>query len=110
MIYFLVVFCIFACSCSQILLKKSAQQDHKNILMSMLNKNVIISYSIMLATLFVNIYAMSCGVGLKELPILEALGYIFVPLLSIIFLKEKIGTKELIAMMMLVIGIIIFYI
>ena len=78
--------------------------------MSMLNKNVIISYSIMLATMFVNIYAMSCGVGLKELPILEALGYIFVPLLSIIFLKEKIGTKELIAMMMIVIGIIILYI
>ena len=110
MIYFLVVFCIFACSCSQLLLKKSAQQDHKNILMSMLNKNVIISYSIMLATMFVNIYAMSCAVGLKELPILEALGYIFVPLLSIIFLKEKIGTKELIAMTMIVIGILIFFI
>ena len=109
MIYILVVIGIFACSCSQILLKKSAQQDHKNILMSMLNKNVIVSYSIMLATMFVNIYAMSRGVGLKELPILESLGYIFVPLLSFIFLKEKIGNKEFIAMMMIVIGILICY-
>ena len=110
MIYFLVVLGIFACSCSQILLKRSAQQDHKNILSSVLNKKVIFSYSIMFASMAVNIYAMSCGVGLKEMPILESVGYIFVPLLSIIFLKEKVGAQELIAMMMIIIGILIFYV
>lgn len=110
MIYFLVVLGIFACSCSQILLKKSAQQDHKNILSSVLNRKVIFSYSIMFASMTINIYAMSRGVGLKEMPILESLGYIFVPLLSIIILKEKIGTRELIAMMMIIIGILIFYV
>ena len=48
----------------------------------MLNWKVIIAYAIFGGALLINITAMSKGVKLKDLPILESLGYIFVPTLA----------------------------
>lgn len=53
---------------------------------------------------------MSHGLNLKELPVLEASSYLFVPLLSFIFLNEKIGLREVGAMFLIFGGIIVFYV
>ena len=53
---------------------------------------------------------MSHGLNLKELPVLEASSYLFVPLLSYLILKEKIGLRELGAMFLIFFGILVFYV
>ena len=110
MIYYLIVLIgVFACSASQVLLKKSASEDHHNVICMMLNWKVMLSYAIMFITLVTNIFAMKNGVQLKDMPILEATGYIFVPILSMLFLSEKITKKNIVAIGLIVIGIITFY-
>lgn len=107
--YLCVVVGVFLCSCSQILLKKSAEKKYKRMYFSMLNWRVITSYVIFLLSLLVNIMAMSKGVNLKDVPILESLGYIFVPILSAVFLREKIDISTYFSMFLIFLGIIVFY-
>ena len=110
MIYYLIVVLgVFACSASQLLLKMSATVEHKSAIYELLNWRVIVSYGIMFATLVTNIYAMSKGVLLKDMPVLEALGYVFVPLLSFFLLKEQIERKTIFSILLIFTGIIIFY-
>ena len=108
--YLLVAFGVFACSASQILLKKSATIEHHSPIYELLNWRVIVAYGIMFLTLVANIYAMSHGVLLKDMPILESLGYIFVPVLSMSFLSEKIKRNNIIAIVLIIIGVFIFYV
>lgn len=77
---------------------------------SMLNWRVILAYTIFFGSMLINITAMSHGLNLKELPVLEASSYLFVPLLSFIFLNEKIGLREVGAMFLIFGGIIVFYV
>lgn len=107
--YILIVFGVFASACSQLLLKQSADKQYKSWLASMLNWRVILAYAIFFGSLLINITAMSKGVNLKDLPVLESLGYIFVPVLSWFVLKEKIDRRMLLSMTLIIIGIIIFY-
>lgn len=107
--YILVIAGIFLSACSQLLLKKSADKKHTSFIQSMLNWRVFFAYAIFFGSLVVNIAAMSKGVNLKDLPILESLGYVFVPLLSFFVLKEKITKKMLFSIILIFTGIIIFY-
>lgn len=119
--YILVVIGVFASACSQLLLKKSADETPvtvkgyglwvkvKGIIHAMLNWRVITAYAIFFGSLFINITAMSKGVNLKDMPILESLGYVFVPLLSFIVLKENISKRTLVSIIFILIGIYIFY-
>jgi len=107
--YLLVVIGVLLSSCSQLLLKKSADREHKNFVLSMLNWRVVTAYVIFFGSLIINITAMSHGVHLKDMPILESLGYIFVPLLSSWVLKEKITKRTLGCMTLILLGIYIFY-
>lgn len=110
MMYLFVIMGMFACSCSQILLKNSANKKHSSFIASMLNWRVILAYVIFFGSMLINVTAMSHGLNLKELPILEASSYLFVPLLSYLFLKEKIGLRELGAMFLVFFGILVFYV
>ena len=109
MFYLLIVTGIFASACSQILLKKSAEIKHRSFSALMFNWRVILAYAIFFGSLCINITAMSHGVNLKDLPILESLGYVFVPLLSYIFLKERITIYTLISILFIIVGIYIFF-
>ncbi len=75
----------------------------------MINWRVLIAYGIFFSSLFINITGMSNGVEVKDIPILESLGYIFVPLLSMIYLKEKITKSVFISMVLILLGVIVFY-
>ena len=108
--YLFVVLGVFACSCSQLLLKKAADTPHESFLQSLLNWKVIVAYGIMFLTLFVDITALHNGVNVKDIPILESLGYIFVPVLSMLVLKEKIDRRTIAAIGLIIIGIVIFYV
>lgn len=60
-------------------------------------------------SLFINISAMGQGMNLKNIPILESLGYIFVPILSAVILREKIDKRTYCSMFLIFLGIIVFY-
>lgn len=107
--YALLIFGIFASSCSQILLKKSADIKHRSWIASMLNWRVITAYLIFFSSLFINITAMGNGVEMKELPIMESLGYVFVPILSYFFIGEKITKRVCLSMVLILLGIYVFY-
>lgn len=108
-IYLFVILGIFACSVSQLMLKKSANKEHRSKIFEILNPQVVFSYGIFFCTLLINIWAMSRGVELKEMAMLESLGYVFVPLLSRFFLEEKISDRTTAAIMFIILGIIVFY-
>ena len=82
MTYLFVILGILSCSLSQLLLKKSAKAVHSSKVYEVLNPMVIIAYAVFFCSLLVNIWAMSKGLQLKEMAMLESLGYVFVPLLS----------------------------
>lgn len=107
--YLIVVIGIFASACSQILLKQSANRTHINKIYEILNWRVILAYGIFFCSMLINIFALRNGVFLKDIPILEALGYIFVPILSLLFLSEKITKRVIMSMVIILIGIFIFY-
>ena len=98
----------FIASVSQIVLKKAAEKEYPNKLAEYLNPMVMGAYVVFFA-------ASLCSViGYKEVPlslgpILEATGYIFVPILSMLFLSEKIKRNNIVAIGLIVIGIITFY-
>lgn len=70
---------------------------------------VILSYGIFFCSLLINIWAMSRGLELKELAMLESLGYVFVPLLSYLVLKESVSKRTIYAIVIILIGISVFY-
>lgn len=104
--------CIMICSTlvssfSQIMLKKSAQKEYKSKIQEYLNPLVIIAYGLFFGCTFLSLYALKV-VPLSMSPILEATGYIFVAVLSYIFFKEKLTKKQLIGMIFIIGGIIIY--
>ena len=92
---------------AQILLKKSAGKKYENKIKEYLNPYVIISYSIFIGATFCTIYAYK-GVPLSLGPILAASEYIFVAILSRLFLKEHISLKKLIGLSVIVAGIVMY--
>lgn len=95
------------CSVSQIMLKKSAEKKYPNKLREYLNPLVIIAYIMFFGTTFISMYALKV-VPLSMAPILEASGYIFVAVLSFVFLKEKMTKKQLLGMALILIGIVVY--
>ena len=106
-IYFAIfVGSVFISSCSQILLKKSAEKEYENHLQEYLNPQVITAYGIFFISSLVTVLAYR-GVPLSMGPLLEATGYVWVAILGRIFLKEKVGTKKKIGLVLILIGIVI---
>ena len=108
-IYIIVILGILACSACQLLLKKSADKHYPSFLHSLLNWRVLLAYSIYFSSLLINVTAMSYGFEMKNLPILESLGYVFVPLLAFLVLKEKISLQTISSIILIFIGIVVFY-
>jgi drug/metabolite transporter (DMT)-like permease len=99
---------VIVASFSQIILKKGALKKHTSVLKEYLNSQVIIGYSMMIISTFLTILAFR-GLDFKNGPIIESTGYIFVMILSSLFLMEKITLKKLIGNILILIGILIFY-
>ncbi len=105
--YLLIILTAFMSSVSQILLNLSNKVCYNNKLREYLNPYVIVSYMILAVTIFINTYALRY-IPLKISHTLAASTYIFVLILSRIFLKEKITLKKVMGNILIVLGIIIF--
>lgn len=98
---------VFISSISQIILKKSALKTYDSHLGEYANLYVIIAYGIFFCSTFITIYALKY-VPLSMAPILESTGYIFIVILSRIFLNEYISKRKLIGMAIILLGIAVF--
>ncbi len=105
----IMVLAVIVSSFSQILLKKSTQKQYTNFIREYLNLYVMIGYVMMFAATLLNIIAYHFGVEYKNGPIIESLGYMQVMILSYFFLKEKITKKKIFGNILVLIGILVFY-
>lgn len=92
---------------SQILLKKGAMRPHISFIRDYLNAPVICGYSMMFLSLFASMISYR-GVQYMTVQIIESLGYILVPILSFFFLKEKLGTKKIVGILVILTGVLVY--
>lgn len=109
MYYLLVILSVFVASFAQMLLKKGATLPHNSAIGEYLNPWVLGGYVLLGISLVVNIYAMSKGVLVKDVGIIESLSYLFVPVLAMLCFREKISFRKIISIVLILVGILIFF-
>ena len=81
-------------SFAQVLLKMSANEEHKNVIEEYLNWKVIVGYGLMFVGMGLTIVAYAKGVQYKNGPIMESIANIWVVLLSWYFFREPVTKKR----------------
>ena len=107
--YTIVILSVFLAACAQMLLKQGARQQYAQWWRQYINGWVICGYVIMFGTMVMNIFAMSKGVQIKELSIIESMSYLFVPALSFFIFKEKLTWRKIFAIAIIITGVIVFF-
>ncbi len=100
---------VFVATCSQILLKKSSDIKYESIIREYLNWRVIVGYGMMFVSTILTIIAFR-NLDYKNGPILESIGYIFMMILSRVFIKEPITKNKIVGNILILAGIIVFYV
>jgi len=88
------------------MLKKNADKGYKGIKIY-LNTPVIVSNFIFLGATLLGVYLMRY-IMLTTVALLNALTYVFIPVLSYIFIKEKISKNMIIGITMILFGVVIY--
>ena len=101
------IFSNFIGAVSQVLLKKSALEEHKSFIFEYLNVKVILAYTLFFCAVFIDLYALKV-VPISFVPIIEASSYIFAIILSRIFFKDKINLLQCIAIALIITGIWVY--
>lgn len=109
MYYFIMILSVFIASISQLLLKISANKPHKTIKQEYLNPLVIGGYLLLIVSTLLTILAYR-GIAYTSGPIIETLGYVFILIFSWLILKEKLSWNVILGNIIIIVGIIIFYI
>lgn len=91
------------------LLKQGSRQQYAVWWRQYMNGWVIGGYVIMFGTMVINIFAMSKGVQIKELSVIESMSYLFVPALSFVIFKEKLTWRKICAIAIIITGVIVFF-
>ena len=93
---------------SQMLLKKAARIEWPSALREYLNVWVIGGYGLLVCSMLCVIFACR-GLEIKNIPVLESLGFPLVMLLGRIFYGEKLTRGKLVGMGLILLGIAVFY-
>lgn len=104
---FVLLLGVFVSAISQVMLKKAAQKKYKSFIQEYLNPLVIFAYAIFVLTTFMSIFAYK-GIPLSMGPILEATSYIYITFFGVKIFKERMGLKKWIALVLIILGIIVF--
>ena len=94
---------------AQMLLKQGARQNYVGFWRQYINPWVIGGYVIMFGTMVLNIFCMSRGVLVKEVSTIESLSYLFVPCLAFLLFGEKITWRKAGAIVIIISGVILFF-
>ncbi len=98
---------VLVASISQIMLKKSADRKYDKWIDEYLNFRVIFAYGLFFLSSLLTVYAYKF-VPLSLGPVLEASGYVFVSVMGYFILKEKIGKRKFLGLVVIIAGIVIF--
>lgn len=96
-------------SFAQVLLKKGALVKHDSVIREYLNVFVIGGYALMFIATAFTVIAYS-GMEYKNAPIIESLGYVIIMILCRVFFGEPITKRKLIGNILVLVGIVVFYI
>lgn len=108
LLYVLLYLCsTFLASVSQVLLKKAALREHKTLLEEYTDWRVILGYGLFVGCTLLTMLAYK-GVPLNVGPVLEATGYLYVTIFGVTIFHEKMNPKKIAALVMIVVGIIIY--
>lgn len=105
--YCLFLFSVLLSSLSQVVLKKSANKKYKSTVAEYLNPYVIGAYSVFVAATVLTALAYR-GVPLSMGPVLEATGYIYIAILSVLVLKEKLSPRKILGNVFIIVGVLIY--
>lgn len=103
----ILIFSVLISGFSQILLKSAANSQHHSKLGEYLNAKVVIAYTIFLCSTLLTMLSLKV-VPLSMAPVVESLNYIFVAIMSKVFLTEKIGKKKAVGLAIIMIGILVY--
>lgn len=98
---------VIIASFSQILLKKGAMRPHISFIRDYLNIPVVTGYAMMFLSVLMAMYAYR-GLPMMTVPIIEALGFVLVPVLSFFFFKEKFTKCKFVGIVIIIAGVIIY--
>lgn len=101
------LFSNFVGAVSQVLLKKSALESHKNVVREYLNAKVVIAYALFFAAVFIDLTALKI-VPASYVPIIEASSYVFAIILSRIFFNDRIKARQAAAIALIIAGLVIY--
>jgi len=105
--FILYLFSVLVASLSQITLKKSAMKQYETHLKEYLNPYVSSAYFFFFGSSLLTTLAYK-GVPLTLGPVLESTGYVYIAILGVIILKEKLSGRKIIGNIMIIIGIFVY--
>lgn len=101
----LFVLCVFISSCAQIVLKRAAMKERRGM-KAYLNIEVVCGYGIFLGITICTTYLYRY-IELSVGSLLDSLGYVFVVILSVIFLNERMNKRKFFGMCLIFVGVLI---
>ena len=101
---------VFTAACAQMLLKQGTRKGYTPWWRQYINPWVISGYTVMFLAIVGNIWCMHKGLQLKDLSIIESMSYFFVPALSWCIFREPINRRKALAIGIIIIGVIVFFI
>lgn len=101
------IFGVIVSSFAQILLKKSALIKRDSKIKEYLNFKTLFAYFMFFSATLCTLFAYKY-IPLSMGPILGATEYIFIAILSYLFIKEKISKKKFLGLLIIVFGVFIY--
>ncbi|MCC8073655.1 MAG: EamA family transporter [Clostridiales bacterium] len=102
----LYLFSVFIAAFSQILLKKQANNHYESFIRKFLNVRVIVAYALLFVSLVLNSIALG-DMNISLVPYITATSFFWVMILSFFFLHEKPGSRKIIGVIIIFVGIIV---
>ena len=106
--YALGILSVVIASFSQILLKKGAMKKYNSFIREYLNVYVLSGYFFMFGSVLLTMIVYR-GMDFMNVPVLEAIGYVLVPVLSYLFFKESLTKNKIMGIACILAGIFIYY-
>ena len=94
---------------SQMMLKHSARKNYPSWWREYINLWVIGGYGIMVLSLLINLWAIHIGVLAQEVSIIECINYLLIPLGAWWIFKEPITKRKMVAIGVIIVGVIVFF-
>jgi drug/metabolite transporter (DMT)-like permease len=97
---------VLIASVAQLLLKFAAMKKYSSFWREYLNWRVILSYGLLFGSLILTSWAYT-GVPLKVGAVVESLGYVYILILSTIFVHERITLRKIIGNLFIIAGVVV---